>query len=110
MDDGQSGPRLVSANGSTEPNERAADLPLPSTASYAATTDGTWPYSYDSCDTGTLPNQTDFSKQTEAIQNADGGPLSYLPRQRLSSCTCSGEECVDSMSGDGRIASMTDTA
>jgi hypothetical protein len=85
-------------------------LAPPCTASYAATTDGTWPYSYDSCDTGTLPNQTDFSKQTEAIQNADGGPLSYLPRQRLSSCTCSGEEWVDRMHGDVREASVTDTA
>ncbi|KNZ52052.1 uncharacterized protein VP01_370g1 [Puccinia sorghi] len=26
---------------------------------YGATTDGTWPYSYDSCDVGAMPNQTD---------------------------------------------------
>jgi len=27
-------------------------------AGYGASTDGLWPYSYDSCDVGTLPNQT----------------------------------------------------
>jgi beta-glucanase (GH16 family) len=25
---------------------------------YGATNEGTWPYSYDSCDVGTMPNQT----------------------------------------------------
>jgi beta-glucanase (GH16 family) len=25
---------------------------------YGGTLDGMWPYSYDSCDTGTMPNQT----------------------------------------------------
>jgi beta-glucanase (GH16 family) len=25
---------------------------------YGGTTDGMWPYSYDTCDIGTLPNQT----------------------------------------------------
>lgn len=27
-------------------------------AGYGATNDGMWPYTYDSCDVGTLPNQT----------------------------------------------------
>jgi len=28
---------------------------------YGATNEGTWPYSYDSCDAGTMPNQTWFN-------------------------------------------------
>ncbi|KAK6459550.1 glucan synthase subunit [Scheffersomyces xylosifermentans] len=43
---------------------------------YLATTDGVWPYSYDSCDVGITPNQS----------SPDG--ISYLPGQRLNSCTC----------------------
>ena len=47
---------------------------------YLASTDGTWPYTYDSCDAGITPNQS----------STDG--LSYLPGQRLPSCTCGGED------------------
>ncbi|BFZ61474.1 beta-glucan synthesis-associated protein [Saitoella coloradoensis] len=47
---------------------------------YLATTEGVWPYSYDSCDAGITPNQS------------DPGGLSYLPGQRLNKCTCSGED------------------
>lgn len=47
---------------------------------YLATTDGVWPYSYDSCDAGITPNQS----------SPDG--ISYLPGQRLNSCTCSGAD------------------
>ncbi|KAI5961140.1 KRE6 [Candida margitis] len=46
---------------------------------YLATTEGVWPYSYDSCDAGITPNQS----------SPDG--ISYLPGQRLNKCTCSGE-------------------
>lgn len=47
---------------------------------YAATTDGTWPYSYhDVCDAGISANQSD----------PDG--LSELPGMRLPACTCDGE-------------------
>ncbi|EIW76863.1 glycoside hydrolase family 16 protein [Coniophora puteana RWD-64-598 SS2] len=65
-------------------------------AGYGATLDGLWPYSYDSCDVGTLPNQTfpGTAKPEAATKNGDpahGGVLSYLPGQRLSACTCSGE-------------------
>ncbi|KAI0777564.1 beta-glucan synthesis-associated [Trametes elegans] len=66
---------------------------------YRATTDGTWPYSYDSCDVGTFPNQTYtngsgpaaalHSDQSRSKYNYE---LSWLPGQRLSSCTCPGEE------------------
>jgi len=48
---------------------------------YAATTDGTWPYSYhDKCDAGITKNQSD----------PDG--ISSLPGMRLPACTCEGED------------------
>jgi beta-glucanase (GH16 family) len=66
-------------------------------AGYGGTTDGLWPYTYTACDLGTLPNQTwpAGSGQTTppgAMLTDDGEPLSYLPGQRLSSCTCKGED------------------
>lgn len=66
---------------------------------YGATTDGTWPYSYDSCDVGTFPNQTNpdglgppaalYSNASQAKYN---NKLSYLSGQKLSACTCPGED------------------
>ncbi|KAI9693240.1 MAG: hypothetical protein M1822_005236 [Bathelium mastoideum] len=47
---------------------------------YLATTDGMWPYTYDSCDAGITPNQSDY------------GGVSALPGQRLPSCTCPGQD------------------
>lgn len=46
---------------------------------YLATTEGVWPYSYEACDAGITANQS----------SPDG--ISYLPGQRLNSCTCKGE-------------------
>ncbi|QLG71197.1 hypothetical protein HG535_0B02360 [Zygotorulaspora mrakii] len=46
---------------------------------YLASTEGVWPYSYESCDAGITPNQS----------SPDG--ISYLPGQKLSVCTCDGE-------------------
>ncbi|PFH45640.1 glycoside hydrolase family 16 protein [Amanita thiersii Skay4041] len=65
-------------------------------AGHGATTDGLWPFTYDSCDVGTLPNQTYPGTKTPiwAVQNGDpanNNELSFLPGQRLSACTCSGE-------------------
>nr|XP_019011212.1 glucosidase [Kwoniella pini CBS 10737]OCF49993.1 glucosidase [Kwoniella pini CBS 10737] len=60
---------------------------------YGASTDGH--YTYDSCDVGTLANQT-YVNGTGPIATLttgeNGGPLSYLPGQRLSACTCPGED------------------
>ncbi|GFZ52315.1 Beta-glucan synthesis-associated protein KRE6, partial [Saitozyma sp. JCM 24511] len=60
---------------------------------YGATTEGLWPYTYDSCDIGTLKNQTNPSGTgPPAATNTDGFPLSFLPGQRMSACTCKGED------------------
>lgn len=56
---------------------------------YMATTDGVWPYSYDTCDAGITPNQS----------SPDG--INYLPGQRLSSCTCDGDEHPNQGTGRG---------
>jgi beta-glucanase (GH16 family) len=56
---------------------------------YLASTDGVWPYTYDSCDAGITANQS----------SNDG--ISYLPGQRLSICTCDGEEHPNQGTGRG---------
>lgn len=56
---------------------------------YKATTEGLWPYSYNSCDAGITPNQSDPSG------------LSNLPGQKLSSCSCSGEDHPNPGTGRG---------
>jgi len=75
-------------------------------AGFGATTDGLWPYSYDTCDVGTLPNQTYPGTATPllAVTEGDGevgGILSYLPGQRLSACTCPGESHPGPIRRDG---------
>ena len=53
-----------------------------------------WPYTYDSCDVGTAPNQTRNGQPYAATVNGDpsyNDALSWLPGQRLSRCTCDGE-------------------
>jgi beta-glucan synthesis-associated protein KRE6 len=56
---------------------------------FKATTEGVWPYTYNSCDPGITPNQS----------APDG--LSYLPGQKLSSCTCVGEDHPNPGTGRG---------
>lgn len=75
-------------------------------AGYGGTLDGMWPYSYDSCDVGTFPNQTYPGKSTPlaAVENGDpnnNNVLSYLPGQRLSACTCPGESHPGPVNSDG---------
>ncbi|KZP27994.1 glycoside hydrolase family 16 protein [Athelia psychrophila] len=65
-------------------------------AGFGASLEGMWPYSYDSCDVGTLANQTNPGAATPLAAVTNGDPshdnmLSYLPGQRLSACTCPGE-------------------
>ncbi|SNX87331.1 related to KRE6 - glucan synthase subunit [Melanopsichium pennsylvanicum] len=71
-------------------------------ANYGATTQGTWPYAYDACDVGTLRNQTypDGSGPVGALTSGntvynrkyDTSSISWQPGQRLSACTCAGED------------------
>jgi len=49
---------------------------------YGATLEGTWPYSYEACDAGTLQNQS--LNGVPAFANG----FSYLAGQKLSACTC----------------------
>ncbi|CAE6411970.1 unnamed protein product [Rhizoctonia solani] len=65
-------------------------------ASYGATLEGNWPYTYDTCDVGTLANQTDPVTKLPAAAHVGGPPstngeMSYLGGQRLSACTCTSE-------------------
>ncbi|KAF8188985.1 beta-glucan synthesis-associated [Pholiota molesta] len=64
---------------------------------YGAATDGMWPYTYDSCDVGTFPNQTlkDGSGPAAALHSdqsraKNNFELSWLSGQRVSACTCPG--------------------
>ncbi|GEQ72260.1 hypothetical protein JCM33374_g5947 [Metschnikowia sp. JCM 33374] len=56
---------------------------------YLSTTEGVWPYTYDGCDAGITANQS----------APDG--ISYLPGQRLNSCTCPGEDHPNRGTGRG---------
>jgi beta-glucanase (GH16 family) len=56
---------------------------------YKATTEGVWRYTYNSCDLGTTPNQS----------APDG--LSYLPGQKLTSCSCTSEDHPSPGTGRG---------
>ncbi|KAJ2919795.1 hypothetical protein MD484_g536, partial [Candolleomyces efflorescens] len=75
-------------------------------AGFGASVEGNWPYSYEECDVGTLPNQTYPGTRTPlaAVTNGDPynrGALSFLPGQRLSACTCPGESHPGPMKSDG---------
>ena len=56
---------------------------------YKATTEGVWPYTYNSCDAGITPNQS------------DPNGLSHLPGQKLNSCTCKGQDHPSPGTGRG---------
>ncbi|KAJ7267489.1 glycoside hydrolase family 16 protein [Mycena rebaudengoi] len=75
-------------------------------AGYGASLDGTWPYTYDACDVGTLPNQTRNGLPESARTSGDPkepalGALSFQPGQRLSRCTCPGESHPGPVHKDG---------
>ncbi|KZT57876.1 glycoside hydrolase family 16 protein [Calocera cornea HHB12733] len=73
-------------------------------AGYGGSLDGMWPYTYDTCDLGTLKNQTQDGGPPAALTTGDpnwGGELSFLPGQRVSACTCPGEDHPGPMKADG---------
>lgn len=66
--------------------------------------DPQWPYTYDSCDVGTLKNQTLNGQPEIALTSGNQDvnyTLSYLPGQRLSRCTCPGESHPGPKHSDG---------
>ncbi|KAG8807456.1 hypothetical protein FRC18_005555, partial [Serendipita sp. 400] len=80
-------------------------------AGFGASTDGMWPYTYDECDVGTLPNQTQ-NGLPEAAMNTGIVPefnneLSWLPGMRLSACTCPGEAHPGPVHRDGSFVSRS---
>ncbi|KAF7784634.1 hypothetical protein Agabi119p4_799 [Agaricus bisporus var. burnettii] len=75
-------------------------------AGYGASLEGLWPYTYDQCDVGTAPNQTLQGLPEAALTGGDpaqGGSLSFLPGQKLSRCTCSGESHPGPVHKDGSL-------
>ncbi|TEB38307.1 glycoside hydrolase family 16 protein [Coprinellus micaceus] len=72
-------------------------------AGYGATLEGVWPYTYDACDVGTAPNQTVRGAPLAATQGGGGpgGVLSILPGQKLSRCTCAGDDHPGPTHADG---------
>lgn len=73
-------------------------------AGYGASLEGMWPYTYDTCDVGTVPNQTYHGLPDVSLYPGDQynlGDFSYLPGQRLSRCTCPGEEHPGPKHNDG---------
>ncbi|KAI0660810.1 beta-glucan synthesis-associated [Cubamyces menziesii] len=73
-------------------------------AGYGASLEGMWPYTYDSCDVGTVKNQTVNGSPEAATVGGDTGHdgiLSFLPGQRLSRCTCEGESHPGPKHSDG---------
>lgn len=56
---------------------------------FLATTEGVWPYTYDSCDAGVTANQS----------SPDG--ISFLPGQKLNLCVCSGGDHPNIGTGRG---------
>ncbi|GAA5820003.1 hypothetical protein JCM11251_005442 [Rhodosporidiobolus azoricus] len=83
---------------------------------YGGSNHGVWPYSYNSCDVGTLPNQTyqdaDGPRRPSAARTSGlrdyGGQLSYLAGQRFSACTCDGEDHPGPRTNIGRGAPEID--
>ncbi|CAD6922622.1 unnamed protein product [Tilletia caries] len=66
-------------------------------AGYGATNEGMWPYNYDTCDVGTMPNQTYLAngtggplaaEVTATYPDSHGPGVSIHPGQKLSRCTC----------------------
>jgi hypothetical protein len=66
-----------------------------------------WPYSYEACDIGTLKNQT----RPDGTPNAPAGrfgdwaynyDLSWLPGQRMSSCTCQSDDHPGPKTSNGK--------
>lgn len=78
-------------------------------AGYGGSTEGTWPYTYDSCDIGTFPlQQYANGTPTDAQLLGKPGTFSSLPGQKVSSCSCPGSDHPGPAVTDGRGAPEID--
>ena len=90
-------------------------------AGFGASLEGTWPYSYDKCDVGTVINQTLFNDNGEPWppNNTFAGDvgfndkhytrsISFLAGQKLSACTCPGDDHPGPRNDVGRAAPEID--
>jgi len=82
-------------------------------AGFGATNDGMWPYSYNSCDVGTLegqmmPDNTPVAAYSESGSDEYRGRLSILRGQRASACTCKGQTHPGPRNNVGRGAPEID--
>jgi len=73
-------------------------------AGYGASLEGMWPYTYDTCDVGTVANQT--YKGIPDVSQFPGDKFhdqlfSFLPGQKLSRCTCPDESHPGPVHSDG---------
>ncbi|WFD41641.1 hypothetical protein MPSI1_000272 [Malassezia psittaci] len=77
---------------------------------YLASADGMWPYVYEQCDIGILPNQTDLDGRGPyaALHSNKGKQLSKLPGMRSSACTCKGQDHPGPNNGVARSAPEID--
>ncbi|KAF8625530.1 hypothetical protein AX15_005334 [Amanita polypyramis BW_CC] len=82
---------------------------------YSATTSGMWPYTYDTCDVGTFPNQTypdgsgpQAATHSDASRAKYNYELSWLPGQRTSACSCPGSDHPGPSTDRGRGAPEID--
>ncbi|CBQ70858.1 related to KRE6-glucan synthase subunit [Sporisorium reilianum SRZ2] len=83
---------------------------------YGATNEGMWPYSYQGCDTGALPNQTYINgtgppnalRANGLFSASYNNELSWLPGMRFTSCNCPGTEHPGPNRGVARSAPELD--
>ncbi|KAK0544467.1 beta-glucan synthesis-associated protein [Tilletia horrida] len=89
---------------------------------YLGSTEGLWPYSYNSCDAGIMPKQLYWNESaplatvqgtgvySKPFPTDPNGPdlLSWLPGMRFPSCTCPGEDHPGPNVNVGRSAAELD--
>lgn len=79
---------------------------------YLGTTDGMWPYSYDSCDSGILINQTAAGRTghntVATYEDNNKVGLNWLNGMRTPACTCAGEAHPGPNNNVGRSAPELD--
>ena len=78
---------------------------------FPASNDGMWPYVYEECDVGIMPNQTQEGGKSPSSAlkgSTDNKQISILPGMRLPSCTCPGEDHPGPKNNVARMAPEVD--